>query len=440
MSKLQLSRTPSFPTPLRFFLTAPLFGLAASILLLAGGMDGLVSRWTPTTLAVTHLFTLGFMAMIMVGALFQIVPVALGGKLRASTAVGLLIYTGLTGGTLLLVAGFLSLQHPVLIRTGLLLLALAFISFLVVAFPGVHSSNDKEPSRNGVFLALIALFITTALGLLLGFGASGIQMVSLDRRWTDLHALWGIAGWVALLVSAVAFRVVPMFQKTPVYPDWLTRGLNISLLAALCMWTVGQAGAELVGGTYWVPILTLGKLLVGSGLLLFAMTTLHLQFKRDKREQNITVWYWQIGMVSLIAGVVATAWTWWNPVGVSGYWLSGGAVLLFIGFPLSVIIGMLYKIVPFLIWLHLTMSAQSTGASRRSVPGVKSIIATRPLVVHCILHSSAILLLTLLALKPMTWLLWAAGLILAASFVLLEWNLVSAIRQHRQTARAFDKQ
>lgn len=35
-------------------------------------------RWSPATLALTHLITLGYLAMIMLGALLQILPVVLG--------------------------------------------------------------------------------------------------------------------------------------------------------------------------------------------------------------------------------------------------------------------------------------------------------------------------------------------------------------------------
>ena len=67
MTKLQLTRSPPFSVPLRFFLTAPLFGIAAAALIAWGGGEALVGRWSPQVLAITHLLTLGFMAMVMIG-------------------------------------------------------------------------------------------------------------------------------------------------------------------------------------------------------------------------------------------------------------------------------------------------------------------------------------------------------------------------------------
>ena len=55
---LSYDDTPPFSAPIRFFLTAPLFGVAAGLTLIFGG-EILVSRWTPGALAITHLFAAG---------------------------------------------------------------------------------------------------------------------------------------------------------------------------------------------------------------------------------------------------------------------------------------------------------------------------------------------------------------------------------------------
>ena len=75
---LSFENAPPFAAPLRFFLTAPLFSLAAGLLLMAAGPDLLASRWTPGLLAATHLITVGFMLQVMLGALIQILPVVAG--------------------------------------------------------------------------------------------------------------------------------------------------------------------------------------------------------------------------------------------------------------------------------------------------------------------------------------------------------------------------
>src|SRR5688572_8770269 len=100
---LVLDDLPPLRVPLRFFLTAPLFGMVAGILWVLEGHTDFVVRWTPGMLAATHLFTLGFMAMVMIGALFQVVPVLGGGAIPRTLAP--LIHAALTGGTACLAVG-----------------------------------------------------------------------------------------------------------------------------------------------------------------------------------------------------------------------------------------------------------------------------------------------------------------------------------------------
>ena len=104
---LSFDKAPPFAAPLRFFITAPFFGLLAGLLLVWEGPSLLVSRWTPGTLAITHLLTIGFMLQTMLGALIQILPVVAGVNLANPLAVSRWLHVGLSVGALLLAAGFL---------------------------------------------------------------------------------------------------------------------------------------------------------------------------------------------------------------------------------------------------------------------------------------------------------------------------------------------
>jgi hypothetical protein len=90
-----------------------------------------------------------------------------------------------------------------------------------------------------------------------------------------------------------------------------------------------------------------------------------------------------------------------------------------IGFALSVIHGMLYKIVPFLIWLHL----QNTVGGR--VPHIKRILPEPPARWHARLHLASVTLLALAAVWP-HWFLYPAATIFAVSNVVLGAILVRA--------------
>ena len=67
---LPFEQAPPVSLPLRFFLTAPLFLLAAAGLIVLSP-DALASRWTPQALALTHALTLGFLAWFHLQAQLQ---------------------------------------------------------------------------------------------------------------------------------------------------------------------------------------------------------------------------------------------------------------------------------------------------------------------------------------------------------------------------------
>ena len=74
---LSYDQSPPLAAPFRFFLTAPLCGALAGILLIVYGGDALIMRWTPAALALTHAVTAGFMLQAMLGELEQQVISAL---------------------------------------------------------------------------------------------------------------------------------------------------------------------------------------------------------------------------------------------------------------------------------------------------------------------------------------------------------------------------
>ena len=63
---ISLDQAPPEDIPLRFFLTAPVFGILAGLLIVYEGNNIFISNWTQEAIALTHLFTLGWLAMIMI--------------------------------------------------------------------------------------------------------------------------------------------------------------------------------------------------------------------------------------------------------------------------------------------------------------------------------------------------------------------------------------
>jgi hypothetical protein len=160
-------------------------------------------------------------------------------------------------------------------------------------------------------------------------------------------------------------------------------------------------------------------------VLLFALATLHLQARRRRKLPDVTLDFWRLGMASLIACTLVWLAAQFRPA------LADSAIyplllgVLFIGgFAVSVVSGMLYKIVPFLAWFHLQAQLQARAGS---IPTMKDMIAERSMRWQFRLHLAACALLAGAALRPP--LAVAAGGVLALSALLLGINLLSAVRR-----------
>ncbi|MDH5572406.1 MAG: hypothetical protein OEY89_11610, partial [Gammaproteobacteria bacterium] len=236
---------------------------------------------------------------------------------------------------------------------------------------------------------------------------------------------WGILGWICLLVITIAYEVVPMFQLTPAYPAILQRWLSLSIFSGLLTLSAGKlSGLDFITLT--------GSILLGISLGVFAIITVWLQSKRKKKQFNITVWFWFFAMLCLLTAIVL-----WlsaqfihelnnNPT----YPLILGSLMIF-GFSVSVINGMLYKIIPFLSWVHLSITVTQLNVSRRQIPNIKSFIQHQPTFIQFGLHLSSVLLIIACIIKP-TIFISLAALSFALSNALLWWNLYSGYRIYKK--------
>jgi hypothetical protein len=228
--------------------------------------------------------------------------------------------------------------------------------------------------------------------------------------------MWGLLGWVGLLVIAVAFQVVPMFMLTEPYPKYLT--------GAYATWMFLLLGAASLSSGWTGPGVALHRaclLLLGAGYALFAGTTLYLLARRKRPRADPATLYWRTAMTCLLAALVV--WLW--PAAPSSAASLAIGVLLIGGFALSAISGMLYKIVPFLTWYHLQ---DARSASGRKPPGINQIIPERHAQWQHGAHVAAVLLLLGACYQPA--LVRPGAVLMCAACLALLLNLGRAVSTH----------
>jgi hypothetical protein len=411
---------------MRFFLTAPLFGIAAAVLMLVSGPEILVNRWSFPMFALTHLITLGFISMVMIGAMQQLLPVLVGSPVKRPLFISTILYVLIIIGIALLVGGFL-LDQQFLLTAAFLALGICLMLFLVVTLHCLFTAQSQTDSVTAMRLSVISLAVALIVGIAVGTGLTADIAVFVEVVWTDVHLAWALLGWVGLMFIGVGFQVVPMFQLTPGYPKTAMRWLPRAIFGLLVTYSLSYL--------VWSELAAWLMILLVFCFALFAVVTLSLQSQRRRRIPDVTMDYWKLGMASIIVSVLLWVIRYLLPDQglASAMELVIGSIIL-VGVLISLIIGMLYKIVPFLLWFHL----QSRLDEYVKLPTMKQMLPDRPARRQLRVHMASLAFLAAASAWPSGWLLYPAALLFAASCIMLWLNMANAMKHYKTTCAMLD--
>lgn len=389
---LLLQFLPPFSIIGRFFITASIFGLIGSILALFMS----ISENFNLPLLV-HSFTLGFLAMTMVGALFQMLPVVAGAVIKKASLKATLTHLLLLIGIPLLLIGLFTADKE------LILLGTAFTAGGLLGVSAVFAFSllrvkSHIPTSRGIKFSLLNFVIGVSLGVLLILNMSGIYPLD-HLRLLNLHLSFMLIGWVFLLVASVSFQVVEMFFVTPPYPKrfaWYLPPIIAVLLAMKFL---------LYNSILLDPLLSIL-------MILQAVLTLDRLRKRRRKIPDPLINFWQVGMVALILSSAL------YPFLHREFLLF---LFLFGTFAQSVVFAMMYRIVPFLVWLHL---------SNRGVinpPTMHEIISRRRVYVNLYLHLLSIVSFLTAYFFDLRHIFIISSVLYFISFLVLLVNLISGV-------------
>jgi hypothetical protein len=358
--------------------------------------------------------------MVMLGALFQVLPVVSNRAVPGDQIIAPWVHRGLVAGTLTLAAGFLT-SWGWLVGIAAFLLASGFGLFVGAFGTGLVRARPAGDTIVSLRLAALSLLATLVLGgmqlTLYLWPEAGLY----QPQQTQLHALVGGFGWALLLVMGVSFQVIPMFHVAPPFPHWVRRPLPLVIFAANV--------AVLLA---WDAMAAYALSLTMVATVLYAAAALKVLRARKRKLVDYTVRFWQLGLSQLIAAALVALCLAFTE---SGTWPPQVELLLglmfALGFVLSLMLGMLQKIVPFLIYLHLQRMAMANPQTMTvRIPHMRALIPTERLRWQ---YRLQFLLLPCIYLAPWTSLMGVvAGMLLVATFGWLGYCLWGAWRRYQQ--------
>ena len=337
---LSVDQAPPISAPIRFFVTAPLFAVLAGILILFSDAAVLSSRFSTHTIAVTHALTVGFLSFVMFGALLQMLPVLAGVRISKVDLVAKSSYAFMLVGTLSMIFG-LWFDISKLILLSSLLLGGSFLILIISMLIALKGVVNVTASVRAIITGLIFALLITLMGMHL-LSSYGIGKFSdLHLLFANIHSVWAVFGFAGVLIIGVAFHVLPMFYVAPRFKKFCKQKVVWLVTSGLLLWLFLNIFIESYS--------TIGKIWVALFFWAFS-TTVYLKLNARRRKvSDITVWYWRSASIFMTLGTFAWA--------INDFFDEKYIVIVSIliggGFILSIMSGMLYKIVPFLVWFHL---------------------------------------------------------------------------------------
>jgi hypothetical protein len=304
--------------------------------------------FNPQLLSITHLLVLGWISMVVFGVLYQLIPVILDVALY-SEKLARVSFVCLAVGSLSLSFSFLNFWTGLPLDISAMLVILAVILMAINIFITASKSPKESIHKNFILTAIVWLLFTVGIGLMLAINLANPFLTSSHLEFLKLHAHAGIAGWLIQLVIGVGSRLLPMFMVSHHLNEkklWIAYFLiNIGLITGIVSLYM-----------QWTSGITLGVLLVISGMVAFVSFLLEAFRKRVKRHLDIgmkqSVASFTVLLIPAILVILLTT----DMDSISAFKLPVSiayvsAILL--GFITSLIMGQTYKILPFVVWLKV---------------------------------------------------------------------------------------
>jgi len=214
-----------------------------------------------------------------------------------------------------------------------------------------------------------------------------------------------------------------MFFVTPPFSKTLIRLQMAVLFTAL----TAKSVLGLLALLDYPVLLMILDWLVYASLFFCAAYSLRLSFQRKRKVRDLSLWLIRFGLGAVLAGTALLSLR-HSPTSVFAF-----QVIALFGIN-SIVLGMLFKIVPFLVWFHLQAPAMDALLKGRNVavPTMKEIVSDKMVSAQMAFHAAMLL--------GFLWAFWSDDMSLLSlaavlSFSFLCRTILNAWRQYRSVSR-----
>jgi len=305
-------------------------------------------HFSPALLTLTHTYVLGWISMIIFGALYQLLPVITLSSLY-STKLAYVTFILFALGTILLCYCFWKFEIGLPMQIASLLLLSSIVLFSINVFMTCKKTTIKKIESDFIQTAVIWLLLTAVIGMLMVFNFRYPFLPMEHLHYLKLHAHFGFVGWFVLLIIGVASKLLPMFLLSGPQKETKLKSayylINIRLLAFF------------IDGIFF----GLNKyrnivyyLLVFAGALLFISFIYNAYKSRARRTLDIsmihTITAIALLIIPLLCGIIVVlSKNSIQPIMPLNTIYATSFLIGFVGF---LVLGQTFKTLPFIVWTN----------------------------------------------------------------------------------------
>jgi len=330
-----------FAPPLK--LIAPYFKIGVGFYLLAMvALLSFSSTFIYQEMAIAgwiHLFLLGFVMVVIFGAMAQLIPVVLEVG-HAIVDLYYVILPLLGVGAIGMVLGFW--VNPALLSYGGLLVLVAMIIFAIEAFATLKKAEIKTLTVKTIAVSNTFLLLGILSGFVIALGLSGAISVDVNAI-LKAHVYAVLGGFVLLTIMGLSLTLIPMFSLAHGFDETpIKRGFNLVAIGVGVVFVSAIFGIDSIAWVGYILTLT------GIGFYIYQIYIIYKLTVR--KEMDIWAKSMIFGFSSLMLSLILAILSFLP--NADEVWLHTSLWFFMIGFIGFLINGHLYKIVPFLVWFE----------------------------------------------------------------------------------------